>query len=83
MTTTALPINNRPLMTPPSDKWAALPAHALVDGVCIYCHEDPNINWATYREYTDWFYEFEWEGEQYHTPESEDEWTYLHNSCAS
>lgn len=71
--------DTRPLLTPPSDGWAELPAHVYVNGHCERCGLPPVGE--TYEQYVAQWYATEYEGERDHHPTEREDWDYMNASC--
>jgi hypothetical protein len=69
----------RKLLTPPSDKWSALPAHEYEDGRCMYCNDEVVLE--SYDQYTKRWYRTEYEGAESHRPMRFLDWAYLRATC--
>jgi hypothetical protein len=69
----------RKIISAPTDKWADLPAHEFEFEVCTHCGTTQSHD--TYEDYLIDFYN-DWErGETGKTPDSEEEFHYLQDSC--
>lgn len=64
-----------------ADNIAPLPAHVLDIATrrCVYCGEAPVF--ASYADYLDNFWRYEYEGDRYHAPDDEDHYTVITSLC--
>ncbi|QRI44937.1 hypothetical protein SEA_BLUERUGRAT_27 [Microbacterium phage BlueRugrat] len=79
-----LPLKNPlPAWEPLPHYIAKLPLHVMSVATheCVFCGEKPIFD--SYEEYRKHFYEFEYEGERYHAPDSELKYHIIASLCTS